>query len=122
MTTDEINALPLDQLRLEIAKALGWKQVGHYEGGIAGTPIEGERLRLLPDWPTSAADAVTLLDDATKRGWMYQITGDESGVMVSMYLMGSKDIVNTPTFAEAVSRAWLAAFHAEKGGSGGVAV
>lgn len=112
MTPDDIRNLSLPELRVEVAKALGWTDIWCGTSIRTGNSPEGIR-KHLPDWPTSDADAVALLTEATKRGWHWHVN---SGYSCSMYRPEIYVGVEAATFAEAVSRAFVMASEATKGG------
>lgn len=128
------------ELDAEVALALGWK-LAKYTWGPAQTaymrgegpfapcyqpcePAEATHfnepeipyyriIKDLPHWSTSDADAVTLLAEATRRGWGYNVDGhEELSVCIDFDPNNGAagcSAARCSTFAEAVSRAFIAA-------------
>ena len=119
MTRDEVMALSKGELRVEIAKALGFMGVHHGDNDTlwGHKTINSYQYSDLPDWPNDIKAAFDLAENVRSQGYTFdlsmdeKVTGKQDRVMV-MFSIISLDLpypiqAEAETAPLAISRAWL---------------
>src|SRR5688500_13979129 len=106
-----------DELRLKVARCLGWTWHGERWQPPAGHDWDNVPWMLrdgLPDWPSDpGAAARDVLGEIERRGWCWCMDNAGEGIAMDIYLTPIVS-AEAPTFAQALCECFVAAVAAHE--------